>query len=966
MVLQRGKPVPVWGTASPGESVTVSFKGQSVSTTADSQGNWLVTLASMSADASSKTMTITGNNTVSITGVLVGDVWICSGQSNMAFSLGGCNRQVDINAANYPGIRTFWVPLVTSDVPLKTLSSGSWTVCSPSTASGFSATAFYFARSIYLDQGATIPIGIIVSSVGGTRIDPWLAPDGIYDIPVLNPLLSQSVLPYGPFSLFNGMIHPLAPYGITGAIWYQGENSETTVQSTDSYFLKMKALAQGWKRLWGMDDFAYYFVMIANWGTLPSSSTPVLFSGGWDADTRLQQTNAMAIPHSGMGSALDVGETADMHPKDKLDVGERLAMWALKNEYGHSSLLTSGPVLKDAILSGSSVICSFDYVGSGLMVGSKTPYLPTQEVIGGTLDKFVIAGTNNVWYAANAVIDTNNNTVIMSSPSVPSPRKISYACWQNPLGCNLYNREGLPAAPFHIDDITIHYTITATAGAGGSISPAGVTSMLKRMTKLYTITPDPNYYISDVRVDGVSVGSVKNYTFDPIYANHTIEAFFSTTAPTYTITASSGGGGSLSPVGDIVVPQGGSASFTITPESGNLTFVTVDGVSLGQRSSFSFTDVRNNHTIAAVFKCPVTATSGFGGTISPFGTSQASYGTDKTYTITPISGYSIHRVIVDGNHVGAVPSYTFSNVTRSHTITAAFIANAGIGTGSVPQTSQIIFACLADVLPASGNTGAWPLYIPSGQSLAVIGSPTAETIDSRRYEKNMYLDADGYRFGSSFSSPIACTGASIVAVARPMRYTVDAPWTSIVDIFYDRLVLGIRNDNGKVVIRRNGTTDTSTSVIPEGQVTILSYVVQSNGNYKVWANGTLVLNKTTTSTMTSLVPGPNGYDTYMNVGRNNPDSWTTFNGHIGDVFVYKTALSDSERQQLENFIKSYLSETALNPDLDKDGDVDSDDLKILTERWLWTGISGSIDEDIVRDGLVDFFDYSILANFWMT
>ena len=267
MVLQRDRAVPVWGTASPGESVTVAFAGQSISIAADTQGDWRIDLAAMSANSTSRTMTVSGSNTVTITDVLVGDVWLCSGQSNMAFGLGGCDRQADVDSANFPEIRSFAVPLVTSGVPLRTV-QGNWGVCSPSPASGFSAVAFYYARKIYQDQG--IPVGVIVSSVGGTRIDPWLAPDGVVDIPTLHPLLSQTVMPWGPFSLFNGMIHPLAPYGIKGVIWYQGENSETTVQSADSYYLKMKALSQGWKRVWGMDDFAYHLVSLANWGAVPT------------------------------------------------------------------------------------------------------------------------------------------------------------------------------------------------------------------------------------------------------------------------------------------------------------------------------------------------------------------------------------------------------------------------------------------------------------------------------------------------------------------------------------------------------------------------------------------------------------------------------------------------------------------------------------------------------------------------
>ena len=201
MVLQRDKPVPVWGTAAASKTITVVYNGQTKTTTSDAQGNWLLYLDAMAAKTTGSNMTVneSGANTLTFTNVVVGDVWICSGQSNMAFGLSGCNRQTeDVNTANYPGIRHFWVPLVTSADPLRTV-TGSWTVCSPSTAGGFSAVAFYFGRKIYTDQSSTIPIGLIASTVGGTCIDPWLAQEGGTDISVLTPLYSQSVLPWGPF-----------------------------------------------------------------------------------------------------------------------------------------------------------------------------------------------------------------------------------------------------------------------------------------------------------------------------------------------------------------------------------------------------------------------------------------------------------------------------------------------------------------------------------------------------------------------------------------------------------------------------------------------------------------------------------------------------------------------------------------------------------------------------------------------
>ena len=1157
MVLQRGKPVPVSGIATSSKGISVTFNGQTKTTTSDAFGNWQVILDAMVANASggNLTATETGANTVTMGNVVVGDVWICSGQSNMAFGLGGCNRQVDIDSANYPVLRQFSAPLVTSDLPLAT-TSGSWTVCSPSSASGFSAVAFYFGRKICQDQSSAIPIGLCVSSVGGTRIDPWLAPEGAADIPVLAPLYTQSILPWGPFSLFNGMVYPYSPMPAKGLVWYQGENSESTTQSVDSYYLKMKALAQGYKRMLGMDDFAFYFVQLANWGTLPTDATPVLITGGWDADTRIQQANAMAIPHAGMASALDIGDSADMHPLDKLDLGERLALWALKYDYGRTITETSGPILKNVTVSGNTLVCTFDHLGSGLMVGSKTPYLPTAEVVGGTLQKFSIAAASGTWYAATATIV--GNTVAVSSPSVTTPTRVAYACWQNPVGCNLYNKDGLPASPFYVDDVTAKYTVTATAATGGSISPADATTYLKRKTALYTITPDAGKFILDVKVDGVSVGSVNSYTFDPLYANHTIAATFATLAPSYAVTTASSASGTISPSGPLSIAQAGSQTFKMVPNSGcRLISTTADGVALGNRSSVTFTDVRTPHAVSATFaiiptpgtgtglrgdyyigtnfdtfklsrtdatvnfdwgtgspdaaipadgftarwtgqiqpqftetykfylnhdngaklwvnnqllvtnwtgagiddtgsisliagtkydiklelletsgnaKCKLewyspslprevvpqsqlfvattpiytlNSSAGSNGAFSPSGAILANAGGSQTYSITPAVGYYVADVKVDNVSVGTPTSYTFSNITANHTITATFaslpsylvsgtvtnkstsaaiagatvnfytsasfigsasytattnasgnysinipmgtwcmnatatsyfnsaiqsltVSNAAAGninfaladgTRNIPRTTDLLFSVVSDSLPASGSITGWATYQPSGQTLTAIGTPTVESILSQKWEKNLNADGDGFRLGGAQSTAIACTGATIVVAAKPIRNPDSGNWRSLVDIFYDRLVLGISDDLGKVSVRRNGSLDTSSTSIPDGQVTILTLIVQTDGSYSVYANGnaTAILSGAATgaNSFIALTPGvtggAGGYGSYINVGRNNPDGWSVTNGYIGDVFVYKTALSAAERQTIESdMLSKYITGGATN------------------------------------------------------
>jgi carbonic anhydrase/acetyltransferase-like protein (isoleucine patch superfamily) len=217
----------------------------------------------------------------------------------------------------------------------------------------------------------------------------------------------------------------------------------------------------------------------------------------------------------------------------------------------------------------------------------------------------------------------------------------------------------------------------------------------------------------------------------------------------------------------------------------------------------------------------------------------------------------------------------------------------------VPQMDSLIFGLDTDSFPASGLTGSWTAFYPIGITLAAMGSPTVEVLNSKKWDLNLYADGDGYDQGY-YSSPIPCSGASIVVAVKPVRNTTSTPWISIVDVFYNCLVLGIHNNTGEICVYRNAVLNDTGVIIPNGQMTVLSLVVQSNGTYKVWANGTQVVNYTTTSTFTQLAPGAEAYMHNINVGRNWPDSWTTFNGDIGDVFFYKIALSDADRQTLES------------------------------------------------------------------
>ncbi|MCX6345149.1 MAG: carboxypeptidase-like regulatory domain-containing protein, partial [Armatimonadetes bacterium] len=252
----------------------------------------------------------------------------------------------------------------------------------------------------------------------------------------------------------------------------------------------------------------------------------------------------------------------------------------------------------------------------------------------------------------------------------------------------------------------------------------------------------------------------------------------------------------------------------------------------------------------------------------------------------------------------------YTSADKTITMTGVDVANINFAlaanTRNIPRTADLLFSAITESLPASGATGNWATYMPSGQTLTAMGSPTVEIVNGQKLEKNLYADGDGFLQGA-YTAPITINGATIVVAVKPLRNGISTSWISCVDIFYNRLVIGVRNNTGQVLVKRNDVQNESATAIPDGQITILTLIVQPDGTYKVWANGVLIMNITSTSAMILLDPkwngGATGFWSYINVGRNNPDGWTTFNGNIGDVFVYKVALTDvpvtGERQQLE-------------------------------------------------------------------
>lgn len=449
MVLQRDMAVPVWGWAEAGEEVTVSFAGQTKKTKAGDNGKWIVKLDSLEANAKGSTLTISGKNKINLDNILVGEVWICSGQSNMEWAIRqSMNPKEEAAAANYPQIRLFNVPGHTVSPLPKDEGAGQWQVCDPNSANNFSAVGYFFGRRLHKDL--KVPVGLIGSNWGGTRIEPWTTLAGFESVPELSKIADQ-VKNYKqdtrvgggqPSAIYNSMVHPLTPFAMRGGIWYQGESNGS---EGITYYQKKHALVNGWRKAFQNKDLAFYWVQLANF---QKESDKPEGGEGW-ARLREAQTKALDIPGTGMAVITDIGAANDIHPKNKQDVGWRLAQWALHQTYGQKDLVPSGPLYKSHKVEGNTIRLSFNHAGSGLMVGKKTGLEPTAEVKDGKLEHFSISGKDNKWVWADARID--GQTVIVESNEVSAPVAVRYGFTMNPAKANLYNKEGLPAGPFRTD-----------------------------------------------------------------------------------------------------------------------------------------------------------------------------------------------------------------------------------------------------------------------------------------------------------------------------------------------------------------------------------------------------------------------------------------------------------------------------------------------------------------------------------
>jgi sialate O-acetylesterase len=460
MVLQRDHANAVWGKASPGESVTVTIDSQKHSTTADDAGLWRVTLEPMSV-GEPRELVVSGKNEIRLTDVLVGEVWICSGQSNMQWSVNGStNFALEQAAANHPTIRMINFPQVGTQEPVWTHKDRKWMVCSPQTVGGFSAVGYFFARQ--LNQTLNVPIGMINNAWGGSACEAWINRETLAADEQFAPLIDRWVADEKRFeeqsaksnpseeekkqlaglmrqmsgnsrpgNIYNGVLKSHLGYGIRGAIWYQGESNAGRAYQYRELFPLM---ISSWRQEWGQGDFPFYWVQLADF--MDENSEPT--DSAW-AELREAQTMAMEkLPNTGQAVIIDIGEGKDIHPRNKVDVGMRLARWALANEY-QLPIPFRSPQYKSMEVIGNNAILQFDFVDGGWR------QFDVQELRG-----FTIAGEDKKFVNAKASL-LKDGRIEVSAESVEKPMSVRYGWANNPI-VNLYDKSDLPLTPFRTDD----------------------------------------------------------------------------------------------------------------------------------------------------------------------------------------------------------------------------------------------------------------------------------------------------------------------------------------------------------------------------------------------------------------------------------------------------------------------------------------------------------------------------------
>lgn len=508
MVLQRGEPVAVWGTAAAGEEVKVEFAGQISKTKASEKGKWKAVLSSMKASDKPADLMVTGKNKITIKNVLVGEVWVCSGQSNMQWTVAQAgNSQQEIAAAKLPAIRMFNIERETAMEPQDDC-KGQWLAASPEAAASFSAAGYFFGRELH--KRLNVPVGLINTSWGGTRVEAWTSREALEQRPCAKDMLADwqkqlasfdpakaaaddqkrradwqaavkrieeenqklpagqpkktpppaprgtdnpTTTPHRPSAIYNRMIASIIPYGIKGAIWYQGESNQ---RRAFQYQELLPAMINDWRQRWN-DEFSFYIVQLANFGNGRPVTKDAGVADAWAELQEAQLLTAMTMPKCGLAVANDIGEERDIHPKNKQEVGRRLALWALAKDYGKKDIVFSGPVLKGSKTEDGKVRVQFHFANGLKTRDGKEPA------------HFQIAGPDGQWQWAKAKIEGKD--VVVWHDAVKQPAGVRYAWAAMPEGANLVNGAGLPASLFRTDDLPLS-TLGVTSPFAENPQPA--------------------------------------------------------------------------------------------------------------------------------------------------------------------------------------------------------------------------------------------------------------------------------------------------------------------------------------------------------------------------------------------------------------------------------------------------------------------------------------------------------------
>jgi sialate O-acetylesterase len=433
MVLQRDVKLPIWGHAAPGTKVEVQLAGTTKEATADKDGKWTVSFAPLKAGGGPLELSVkSGDETVHMTDILVGDVWVASGQSNMEWPMKATkDAESEITAADWPEIRFVDVPNVQSSTPLDSFKSAGWQPCKPENIGDFSAVAYFFARDLHKELN--VPIGLIGCNWGGTPMEAWTSREALESSETFKPALEwadkepateeekeqrKKMAHHQPAALFNGMLSAVIPYGIRGAIWYQGESN---AGRHGEYAELSKLMIADWRNRWGQGEFPFLLVQLAAFEPGGESWPPL----------REAQTETLEAPNVGMAVAIDIGDRKDIHPRNKQEVGKRLALAARKVAHGED-VVYSGPMYKEMKVADGKARVTFDHVGGGLKAE-------------GEIRGFEVAGADGKFVPAKAVIE--GTEVVVSADGVAEPTVVRYNWAAFPDG-NLYNAEGLPAVPF--------------------------------------------------------------------------------------------------------------------------------------------------------------------------------------------------------------------------------------------------------------------------------------------------------------------------------------------------------------------------------------------------------------------------------------------------------------------------------------------------------------------------------------